>query len=236
MKIAICDDEAFWINELQILLKEYYITRHIDIYVSLFSCGTELLMSKDKFDLIFMDYQMENLNGIETARKIRNLNNNCAIIFVSSYPDIAIDTFEVEAFRFLIKPIDKVKLFKSIDDYRKKIENDDFIVLKSRQNVTILRTSEIIFCEALGRHTLLHTTKGKIESSKNIKEIEKQLSHDYFFRSHKAFISSFSHITGYDNNSITCDNGETAFISRNYLPRFKAAFHEFIVKNNMRKI
>ena len=64
---------------------------------------------------------MENLNGIETARKIRNLNNNCAIIFVSSYPDIAIDTFEVEAFRFLIKPIDKVKLFKSIDDYRKKL-------------------------------------------------------------------------------------------------------------------
>lgn len=121
MKIAICDDEAFWINELQILLKEYYITRHFDIYVSLFSCGTELLMAKDKFDLIFMDYQMENLNGIETARKIRNLNNNCAIIFVSSYPDIAIDTFEVEAFRFLIKPIDKVKLFKSIDDYRKKL-------------------------------------------------------------------------------------------------------------------
>ena len=70
MKIAICDDEAFWINELQILLKEYYITRHIDIYVSLFSCGTELLMSKDKFDLIFMDYQMENLRQHRAINKV----------------------------------------------------------------------------------------------------------------------------------------------------------------------
>ncbi len=236
MRIAICDDEAFWIHELQNLLKEYYITRHIDFYVLFFSSGTELLGTHDKFDIIFMDYQMENLNGIDTARKIRNLNNNCAIIFVSSYPDIAIDTFEVDAFRFLIKPIDKAKLFKSLDDYRKKIENDNFIVLKSRENETILRTSEIIFCEALGRHTLLHTTRGDIESSKNIKEIEKQLSNDRFFRSHKAFIASFSHITGYDNNSITFDNGETAFLSRNYLPRFKAAFHEFIVRNNMGKV
>ena len=230
MRIAICDDEAFWIHELQNLLKEYYITRHIDFYVLFFSSGTELLGTHDKFDIIFMDYQMENLNGIDTARKIRNLNNNCAIIFVSSYPDI------VDAFRFLIKPIDKAKLFKSLDDYRKKIENDNFIVLKSRENETILKTSEIIFCEALGRHTLLHTTRGDIESSKNIKEIEKQLSNDRFFRSHKAFIASFSHITGYDNNSITFDNGETAFISRNYLPRFKAAFHEFIVRNNMGKV
>lgn len=120
MKIAICDDEAFWINELRVLLEEYYITRHIDCYFTLFLSGTELLLTHDKFDVIFMDYQMDDLNGIEAARKIRMQNNKCAIIFVSSYPDIAIDTFEVDAYRFLVKPFDKDKLFKSLDDYRKK--------------------------------------------------------------------------------------------------------------------
>lgn len=236
MKIAICDDEAFWINELRVLLEEYYITRHIDCYFTLFSSGTELLKTHDKFDVIFMDYQMENLNGIEAARKIRIENNKCAIIFVSSYPDIAIDTFEVDAYRFLVKPIDKDKLFKSLDDYRNEIESDDFIVLKSRENETILRASEIIFCEALGRHTLIHTTKGNIDSAKNIKEIEKLLTKNYFFRCHKAFIVSFPHIAAYDNNSITLVNGEKAYISRNYLSKFRIVFHEYVLKYNLREV
>lgn len=236
MKIAICDDESFWVDELRALLKEYYIERHIDCYFSVFSSGTELLLNHNKFDVIFMDYQMENLNGIETANEIRKQNNNCTIIFVSSYPDVALDTFEVNAYRFLAKPIDKNKLFKSLDDYREKIESDDFVVIKSRENQIILRASEIIFCEALGKHTMIHTVKGDIESSKNIKEIEKLLTKDYFFRSHKAYTVSFIHISTYDNNSITFDNGETAYISRKYLPKFRIALQEYILKYNMRKI
>ena len=146
MKIALCDDEKFWIDELRVLLEEYHTTRHINYYMTVFSSGMELLKSSNRFDVFFMDYQMKELNGIETSRKIRMRNNGCAIIFVSSYPDIALDIFEVDAYRFLTKPINKDKLFKSLDDYRKQTETDDFIVLKSRDGEKIVRSSEVVLC------------------------------------------------------------------------------------------
>lgn len=236
MKIALCDDERFWTDELHSLLEEYHTVRHIDCYITVFSSGTELLNSPNKYDIVFMDYKMEELNGIETSRKIRMQNNGCAIIFVSSYPDIAIDTFEVSAYRFLIKPINKDKLFKSLDDYRKQTENDDFIVIKNRDSEKIIRASEVIFCEAADKHALLHTIYETIEILRNIKEVEKLLTKDFFFRCHKAYIVSFIHIKSFDNSCIIMDNGEKIYISRNNLTAFKTAFQEYILKYNMGRI
>lgn len=236
MRIAICDDEAYWVKELLRLLREYYITRRMNLYFSLFSSGTELLKSKESFDVIFLDYRMGEINGIETAREIRARNISCAIIFVSSYPDIAIDTFEVDTYRFLVKPINKEKLFGSLDDYRKKILSGEFIILKSRETEHILKASDIVFCEAKGRHSIIHTVNDMIESSKNLKEIENQLTQDYFFRCHKAYIISFLHIAAFDSVRVTMDNNENAYISRNYLSKFKAAFQEYILKYNLRKM
>lgn len=236
MKIALCDDEKFWIDELHSLLEEYHAVRHIDSYIKVFSSGTELLKSSDKYDIIFMDYRMEELNGIETSREIRIQNNDCTIIFVSSYPDVAIDTFEVCAYRFLIKPINKEKLFKSLDDYRKQTENDDFIVIKSKGIEKIIRASKVVFCEATDKHTLLHTMNETIEILKNIKEVEKLLTKEFFFRCHKAYIVSFIHIKSFDNNCIIMDNDEKVYISRNNLTAFKTAFQEYIIKYNMGRI
>lgn len=236
MRIALCDDEKFWSDKLRKLLDEYYSARRIGCYVSVFSSGTELLQTRDKFDIIFMDYQMEELNGIETARKIREQNDECTIIFVSSYPDIAIDTFEVGTYRFLVKPIDKDKLFKSLDDFRKQTENDNYVIIKSKGGEKIIRASEIVFCEAADKHSLLHMPDEIFEIAKNIREIEKQLPKDLFFRCHKAYIVSFQHVKTFDNHCITMDNGEQAFISRKYLPAFKTAFQEYVLKYNMGRI
>lgn len=236
MRIAICDDEAYWVKELLRLLREYYITRRINLYFSLFSGGTELLKSRESFDVIFLDYQMEEINGIETAREIRARNISSAIIFVSSYPDIAIDTFEVDTYRFLVKPINKDKLFGSLDDYRKMINDEDYIVLKSRESETILKVSEIVFCEAKGRYSVLHTIRGTFESSKNIKEIEERLTKDLFCRCHKAYIVSFKYIRSFNNSIITLEDGSTAYIGRAYLSKFKTSFQEYILKHTLRKI
>ena len=236
MKIAICDDERNWINALKLLLDEYFFNRHIEYYLTAFTDGFELLERQNEFDIIFMDYQMSSLNGIEVSRKIREQNNNCTIIFVSSYPDIAIDAFEVDAYRFLVKPIDKEKLFQSLDAHRKRMERDDYLIIKFRTETVSIRTSEIIFCEATGKHSVIHTTNGEIDVLKNIKEIERKLSKDNFFRCHKAYIAAFVHIRTFNNERIVFDNGAEAFISRNYIAAFKTAFHEYVLKYNMEKL
>lgn len=233
MRIAICDDEQNWIDMLKALLDEYFFGRRIQFYLSTFKNGSELLERQNEFDIIFMDYQMNELNGIEVAREIRGQNNTCTIIFVSSYPDIAIDAFEVDAYRFLVKPIDKTKLFNALDEHRKRMESDDYLVIKFRTETLSVRLSEIVFCEADDKHTIIHTIKGDFDVMKNMKEIERRLPPDSFFRCHKAYIVSFAHIRNFNNERIVFDNGTEAFISRTFLVDFKKAFHEYVLKYNM---
>lgn len=236
MRIAICDDERSWIIALKSLLDEYFLQRHIEYYLSVYENGVDLTENKQEYDIIFLDYKMADLNGIETARKIREQNKDCTIIFVSSYPNVAIDAFEVDAYRFLTKPIIKEKLFQAINDHRKKVESDDYLVIKSRTETTTIKSSKIIFCEAVGKHTVIHTENGNIQVLKNIKEIKRQLPKNAFFRCHKAYIVSFARIKNFSNNRVVLEGDAEAFISRNYISAFKAAFHEYILKYNMEKI
>jgi len=232
LKVAICDDEKPWANEINSLLNEYSQTRRIDVFSFYYDSGTSLIESEKNFDIIFMDYQMNGLNGIETARKINSLNPDGIIIFISAYTNVALDAFEVKAYRFIAKPIDKDKLFKAIDDYRTDMNSDNFLIFKTHDGTIRIRTSEIVYIEAFGSHSIIHTGKNDTEIIKNLKSIQDNLPSDKFFRCHKAFITSFSHIQAHDNTTIKFDNGSKIFISRNYLSKFKKSFVNYIFRYN----
>lgn len=232
MKVAVCDDEKVWAYKLDRLLKEYGNARHLDIFIYYYNSGVSLIESGNSFDIVFMDFQMDGLDGIETARKINALKLDGIIIFVSAYPNVAMDTFEVKAYRFLAKPIIKEKLFKAIDDYRAEIESDDFLIFKTHDGTIRVKNSEIVYAEALGSHTKIHTLKSDHVILNNLKSIQSKLQPDKFFRCHKAYITSFLHIQAHDNTMIKYDDGSTIYISRRYLPRFRKAFEEYILKHN----
>lgn len=191
MNVAICDDERVWSEELGVLLKEYGNARHIDVFTYFFINGTSLIESKKEFDIIFMDYQMDGLNGIETSRKLRALKSDGIIIFVSAYTNVAIDTFEVKAYRFLAKPIKKDKLFQAIDDYRAEMETDNFLVFKTHDGTVRIKVSEIVYVEGSGNNSRIHTIKSDHEIHINLKMVQSRLPPDKFFRCHKAYVTSF---------------------------------------------
>lgn len=231
MNVAICDDEKIWQNELIKYLNEYKNKRKIDIFIQCFSDGKSCYESKnDKYNIIFMDYQMEAVNGIETVRKIRKTNSDTIIIFVSAYPQVAMDTFEVKTFRFLAKPIDKAKLFKAIDDYIKEFDIDAFLIFKTHEKTIRIKISEIIYAEAQRNHTIIHTEKEDFEILRNLKTVEKMLPKDKFFRCHNAYIASLYHVKNHSNTEVYFDDNSVAYISRGALTKFKKAFHEYIKK------
>lgn len=236
MNIAVCDDEYYWREAVSVLLNEYKNKRHIELYITCFSDGLSLTKSSKTFDVIFMDYQMEELNGVETARKLRSANNNCTIIFISAFPNTAPEAFEVNAFRFLVKPINKTKLFQSLDDYQKQIDKERFLVFKTHNGTVKIKESDIIYCEAAQKHTFIHTVNGVYELLINIKQIEKKLSNENFFRCHKAYIVSFFHISYHNNTDIILDNNEKVYISRKSLRTFRAAFQNYVIKYNLERI
>lgn len=232
MRVAVCDDEKVWVDKLDGLLKEYGHARRLDFFISYYNNGSSLVESGKEYDIVFMDFQMEGLNGIETARKINALKPDGIIIFVSAYTNVAMDTFEVKAYRFLAKPINKEKLFKAIDDYRAEMEFDDFLIFKTHDGTIRVKISEIVYVEALRSHSRIHTLKSDHEILINLKSIQSRLPPDKFFRCHKAYITSFMHIKAHNNTTIRYDDNSRAFISRNYFSKFRRAFEEYILRYN----
>lgn len=231
MNVAICDDESIWREIMTELLNEYRRERHIDIFIECFSDGSSLINCPRKFDVIFMDHYMGGLSGIETARLLRRSGCCCTIMFFSAFPDAAPDAFEINAFRFFVKPIDKEKLFRSLDDHLKS-EKITFLIFKTHNGTIKIRESDITYCESVQRHTIIHTVSEAYEILVNLGEVEKKLPKNKFARCHKAYIVSFFHIKRYYNTYIILENGEKAYIGRKYLHNFVEAFYDYSLKYN----
>jgi DNA-binding LytR/AlgR family response regulator len=228
MRIAVCDDDKAFIAVLKPYINEYANKHKLEAFVDAYIGGEFLLKSEIKYDIIYLDYQMGGLDGMETARKLRERNIWCSIIFVTNYPDFVYEAFTVEAFRFLRKPINKAMVFQTLDDYFKKYGNDYPIVLRSadRQNVTV-DTKDIVFLEAMRKHCIIHTKDAQYECTRTMAVVSRMLPPNHFFKINKAFIVNFNHIDRYNTEFVLFKNGEKAYISRKYLPFFKKAYRDY---------
>lgn len=232
LKVAVCDDEKIFHREISGLVRRYMRARNIEIYTDFYENEEELLCSQKKYDIIFLDYQMEGINGIETAEKLRKTNLDSIIIFISAYPAVALDAYEVKTFRFLVKPIDESKFFKALDDYIKSIDYDDLLLLHTHDGDYKIKLSEIIYLEADGKYTTVRTKDKTLRIHINLKQLEIKLPTSNFIRCSKSYVVGFSHISNHNSTEISFDNGERACIGAHYAARFKTEFQNYIIRYN----
>lgn len=232
MKIAICDDEKGFHIEIEELMRLYSIKRKTDIFIDHYINGASLISSTHKYEVIFMDYQMDDLNGIETARKIRETNSDSIIIFISAYPSAALDAFEVNTFRFIKKPVDKAKLFKALDDYVCSIDRSLLLQINTNDCSYNIKTSDIIYLEADAQITAVRTKDTTIYVHRNIKKLEDELPKTDFIRCHKSYVVGFSYIKNHNRTEIMFENGEKAYIGRHYAEQFRTALQNYIIRYN----
>ncbi len=232
MKIAICDDENFFINELKPLVFAYGNRKRFEIVIEVFNSGNDLIRSPQTFDMIFLDYQMEGLDGMETARILRDKNITCTIIFVTNYPDFVYEAFTVDTFRFLRKPIDPDIIDSTFDAYFQKYGNDYPILLQSQNEIATVETKNIVFLEANHKHCSVHTVKEIYDCAKTMGNINKLLPRSHFYKVGKAFIVNFNFIDRFTNEQIFFHNGEYVYISRRYYVAFKYAYKNYLANRN----
>lgn len=235
MYVAICDDERAMRNTLAVLINEYASERAADICIDLFADGRDLIRSEKKYDVIFMDYLLVGMDGIETAGRLRAENRGSTIIFVSAYPEAAPDTFEVGTFRFLKKPLDKHKLFKALDDYQRSLDCDSIIIFKTRQHILKIKTSDMVYAEAKGRHTVIRTVYGCFDVPIHLKAVENMLPKENFIRCHRSYIAALEHIRCLTGSEIFFDNGEKALLGNVYSTSFKKTLQHYVIRYNAGK-
>ena len=228
MRIAICDDEPLMHGLLKQNLESYARGRNLFVMYFDFTGGKELLAFPQELDLIFMDYQMKDLDGLETARKLRSAHIDTPIIFLTSFPHIVFDTFEVNAYRFLVKPVDPKKLTAAMDDLLSDQETDQYIVIKDGDSSRRINIDDILYAEASDKYCFIRTTEDGFVYKKTLSELESQLPEDRFFRSHRTYLVGFRHIVSHTETTIVLDNQEKALISKLKRTPFKKAFQDYI--------
>jgi len=227
LKVAICDDEKIFVDQLKVLIYDYANKHRFGMVIDVFERGEDLLKTTKKFDIIYLDYQMSGIDGMDTARALRAKNVQGNIIFVTNYPDFVYSAFEVNTFRFIKKPIEKKDIDDSLDAYFKRFGNDYPIILYSDREAVKVETSEIIFLEALGKHCVLHKKDQTFECAKTMAEIYRMLPRNHFYKINRAFIVNFNYIDRFSSEVVVFKNGEKAYISRNYMTAFKNAYKNY---------
>ena len=227
MDIAVVDDEKAIREHICGLVEEQQPESRIEAYAT----GEELLASGKRFDIVFLDIQMEGMNGIEAARNLREKNANLGVedtvlVFVTGIKDYVFDAFDLYAFQYLLKPIDEDKfaevLARAVREAAKKKERR-VLFIKSR-NLT-LDQSEILYIESRAKKVEIHT-KGAaqaIEIYAAMDELEGQLGEN-FYRCHRAYIVNMDCITEYDSESITLTNGDMVYLTKKKYGEFVKAY------------
>jgi len=203
MRIALCDDD---INELEKVKKSVseFIEENSDtnqITVNSFTNGDDLLsfISKNSgFDLLILDIVMPGMNGIELATEIRIINENCKIIFLTSSPEYAVNSYKVNAFNYLIKPFSDIELKLLLNKAFAQLgeDNTKFIIVKEKGKLTRVQINMIQFVESI-KHTMVIHLKGadSIVCYSTMNEFYDILLLDKrFVKCHKSFIVNMNYI------------------------------------------
>ncbi len=228
MTVAICDDNAVFRTELKEMVVEYQKTRRIAIVIMEYENGTKLLKDNRSFDMVFMDWVMPGQDGLDTAKKIRIRNFLCGIIFVTGFPGYVFKSFEVQPFRYFVKPLDKQELFSALDSYlaQQKLMNPIMIVENGERK--IIPTDEIVYLEADRKYTVIRTSKGEFRCAKTLCVVDGLLPMHCFFRVHKSYTINMYCISSVGDHTITLINGEKIPLSRARASDFLKAYQIFV--------
>lgn len=232
MKIAICDDKELFHKILKNYLDDYASLHSLEPEYYDYTCGQDLVESGIQHDLIFMDYQMEGLDGLETSELLRKKKISVPIIFLTSYPQVVFDAFRVNAYRFLVKPIEKDKLYSALNSFLQQQDSSNYILVKNDDTVMRVSIHDILYIEASGKNCIISISSEKIPYKGTLAEIEQELPEDMFFRSHRAYLVGLKHIVSHDNTEIQFDNGDKALISKTKLAAFRKALTDHMKRHS----
>lgn len=200
MKIAVCDDNQEELHRVASLLEDYQAEKNVSISPRLFESSVELasIAQQENFDLYLLDVLMPALNGMELAREIRTFNTAVPILFLTSSPEFAVESYTVHAANYLLKPVSRESLFSALNDIsaQQKADRKNYIIVKSNIGVRKILLSQLVYVEAQDRRVIYHLQNGgQVDCIARFSAIAGELLKNIeFIQPHRSYLVNMSYI------------------------------------------
>lgn len=233
MKIAVCDDDKRERIQITELLEEYFRNKKIELISKDFSSSSELASTawNERFDLYLLDVIMPVLNGIELAKEIRGFDKAADIIFLTSSPEFAVESYTVKASNYLVKPIQSDAFFQALDDILNKRveESGKSIIIKSSFGVHKIYLSGLIYVEALNRKVIYHLKNGEqITSGERFSSVcDFLMQNSEFILPHRSFLVNMNYIRSITATDMHLQNGKLIPLAQRRVSEIKKHYLAF---------
>ena len=222
MKLAIIEDEQVHSDLLNQYIEMWSKDRDIPVMITSFPSAESFLFTWEEerdFDVLFVDIQMKEMNGMEMARRVREQDPDIAIIFTTGITDYMEEGYEVEAMHYLVKPVNREKLCQCMDRVLRKGSQEQFLLVKSKEETLKLSVKSILYVEAMGHGCVIEfcPQSGRtfqVETTEGISELARKLGEPDFVRCHRSYLCRIDKIYHISRAWIEMDNGSRIPVSR----------------------
>ena len=234
MRIAVCDDEKYFRDMICEAINAFY--QSLDVLCLPIASGAELIAAFEKgqrFDAVFLDIEMPPPDGMETARRLHEFSAELPVIFLTSHTELAMDGYEVGAFRFLQKPVVSEKLTQALKDIGQLCDRKKTVCIRENGEEHFLSPDDIIYAEADNNSVRFITAEREYQTRMKITEALTMLdtASDSFCRVHRSVIVNLAHIISRSGSEVRLDSGIVLPVSKSYGDELKKRLMDHIRLN-----
>jgi len=216
MKIAICEDEAIFSSQIKTRAYNFFTAKGIAVKADVFTDGRGLLERYENgfnFDIVFMDINLENSDGMRTASELRKHDKKALLVFITSVESRAVEGYDVNAFGYIVKNTMDERLPLLLERLWGELGKERLLVLKDN-GVICLLTDDVMGVESSGRGAIIHTHDSQFKTGENIGRLSAKLPPETFVECHKSVFVNTAQIRSIDVNFLTTVSGKTFPVSR----------------------
>lgn len=232
IKIAVCDDEEIVRKKLYEIIEKWFGICKRQVWIAKYNNGVELLESHVRFDIIFMDIEMPQLNGIETAKMLRTWDVNSKIIYVTNYEQYIRISYKVHAFDYISKPIQEKDIYTVLAEavkYLDAVLERPKYAFDTEDGVIVLELDSIYYFEYSLRRVIINSTKGEyVTKEYSLKELLEKFREYDFGSPHKSFIVNLMYVKLVKGFDVFMENGVTIPLAQKKAAAFRIRFNDFL--------
>ena len=229
MRILICDDEVRYIEPLRKCLEQYMAEHNIPSEITETVSSQKILLSKEVYDIAFLDIQMENVDGLTLAKELRRRNRKTALFFITNYEGYQDNAMDLQALRYFKKPFEPDRLIAGLDKALEYIDGayvDVFLYSDGVQQRVLV--DDILYLSLDGRKVAIQTVKSRFLVTGKLEEWIERFPHTFFRQPHKSFLVNLHHIERYAYSELQMSDGARIPIAPKKQPEFRRAWFEYI--------